>query len=518
MTVGKQIICGFAAAVVVTVALGGFALLQLRQIDTNIHAATADAFPGTRLSGAFPPIIERNRGLLLEFMIAKTDQEREAVAAKITTTVAALDKLQAEYEATITLDEDRRLMDQFKTQRAAWLAARRDAQALCQQGKREEAIASYASKVLPVFNETLGATQKLVDFNQRNGERILGEMQASSISGSRGMWIGVAIAVVSGSMLGLLITRNINQKLSRLAGTLGQGAEQVASASSQVAAASQSLAQGSSEQAASLEETSSSLEEMSSMTTKNADAAQQAATLSAEAKAAADKGSLAMSKMSDAINGIEKSATETAKIIKVINEIAFQTNLLALNAAVEAARAGEAGKGFAVVAEEVRNLAMRSAEAARNTSSMIEASVGSARNGVSIASEVGGSLAEIVGASEKVNALITEIAAASQEQSKGIGQINTAVGQMDKVTQSSAANAEQSAAASEELSSQAEQMQAMVRELLALVQGSAASASTATRMPLRKSLTNHAPTVRPRVEPATGSPKQDEFADFNLAA
>ncbi|HMB94707.1 MAG TPA: methyl-accepting chemotaxis protein, partial [Tepidisphaeraceae bacterium] len=161
--------------------------------------------------------------------------------------------------------------------------------------------------------------------------------------------------------------------------------------------------------------------------------------------------------------------SETAKIIKVIDEIAFQTNLLALNAAVEAARAGEAGKGFAVVAEEVRNLAMRSAEAAKNTAGMIEESVNNARNGVAISTEVATTLAEITEASTKMNALIAEIAAASREQAQGIDQVNTSIGQMDKVTQSSAANAEESAASAEELSSQAEQMTAVVQELTALV-------------------------------------------------
>ena len=174
-----------------------------------------------------------------------------------------------------------------------------------------------------------------------------------------------------------------------------------------------------------------------------------------------------------AIEHIEKSAAETAKIIKVIDEIAFQTNLLALNAAVEAARAGEAGKGFAVVAEEVRNLAMRSAEAAKNTAGLIEGSVGNARNGVTIAGEVGKSLEGITDRrSTKVNTLIAEIAAASKEQSTGIMQVNGSVGQMDKVTQANAAAAEESAAAAEELSSQAATLNEIVGDLLTMVGGS----------------------------------------------
>jgi methyl-accepting chemotaxis protein len=285
------------------------------------------------------------------------------------------------------------------------------------------------------------------------------------------MWTGLAFAVIMGVTIAVVITRSITRPIGRIVAGLTDGAEQVASASGQVSSASQSLAQGATEQAAGLEETSSSLEEMSAMTKQNADNAQQANLLASEARKAANNGAEAMGRMSKAITDIQKSSNETAKIIKVIDEIAFQTNLLALNAAVEAARAGEAGKGFAVVAEEVRNLAMRSAEAAKNTSAMIEEAVKNSRNGVDIATEVGKVLTEIVASIGKTTDLVAEIAAASQEQARGVDQVNTAVSQMDKVTQQNAANAEESASASEELSSQAASLKAIVGELVSLVDG-----------------------------------------------
>jgi len=255
-----------------------------------------------------------------------------------------------------------------------------------------------------------------------------------------------------------LAVDNLDKALQQVA----EATEQVSSASQQISSGSQSLAQGANEQASSLEEVSSSLEEMASMTKQNADNAMQAKNLSNESDNNTTSGTEAMSRMSNAINKIKESSDQTAKIVKTIDEIAMQTNLLALNAAVEAARAGEAGRGFAVVAEEVRNLAQRSAQAAKNTADMISESVKNAGDGVNIASEVTQSFEAIATSTKKVNDLIAEIAAASQEQSQGIDQVNTAVSQMDKVIQQNAANSEESASAAEELSSQSEELKTMI--------------------------------------------------------
>jgi methyl-accepting chemotaxis protein/carbonic anhydrase len=321
--------------------------------------------------------------------------------------------------------------------------------------------------------------------------------------------------VIVGFAIAVLLTRSIVNPVGRIISGLTEGSEQVSSASGQVSSASQSLAEGSTEQAAGLEETSSSLEEMASMTKQNADNAQQANTLAGEARKAADTGSEAMQRMSTAINDIQKSSDETAKIIKVIDEIAFQTNLLALNAAVEAARAGEAGKGFAVVAEEVRNLAMRSAEAAKNTSAMIEESVKNSKNGVDIATEVGKVLEEIVGSIGKTTDLVGEIAAASQEQAQGIDQVNTAMAQMDKVTQQNAANAEESASASEELSAQAESMNDIVGELISLVGGASSNQGNSSNSRHRNSNANHG--TAQKAHRASNNTKQHGFGKSDHA-
>jgi len=261
------------------------------------------------------------------------------------------------------------------------------------------------------------------------------------------------------------IKESINSAVENLDKALQQvaiGAEQVASASVQVSTGGQSLSQGASEQASSLEEISSSLQEMSSMTKQNVLNARDAKGVADQARSSADKGVESMSRMSSAINQIKSSSDSTAKIVKTIDEIAFQTNLLALNAAVEAARAGDAGKGFAVVAEEVRNLAMRSAEAAKNTANLIEEAVKNSENGVNINAEVLKNFQEIADKSNKVSQVVAEIAAASEQQDQGISQVTKAVEQLNQVTQQNAANAEESASAAEEMSSQSEEMRSMV--------------------------------------------------------
>ncbi len=251
---------------------------------------------------------------------------------------------------------------------------------------------------------------------------------------------------------------NLSDGLSRVAA----GAEQVAIASNSINSGSQALAQQASDQASSLEEISSSLQELASMAKQNSASSGETRTLADEARTSAERGVESMNELSQAIDKIKASSDGTAKIVKTIDEIAFQTNLLALNAAVEAARAGEAGKGFAVVADEVRRLAMRSAEAARSTAVMIETSVKNADVGVRINHVVLKNLKEISQRVVKVTEVMGQIATASYQQSEGVTQITKAVGEMNRVTQQMAASAEESASAAEELASQSKEMSTMV--------------------------------------------------------
>lgn len=313
-----------------------------------------------------------------------------------------------------------------------------------------------------------------------------------------------AVMVIAGVILSIVLStvliRSITKPIYRIITNLGQGADHVTAASEELAAAGESLAGASSEQASSLEETSASLEEMASMTRQNADNAGQAHSMMRSATEATQVASTAVGRMTGTIDKIKTSSDETAKIIKTIDEIAFQTNLLALNAAVEAARAGEAGKGFAVVAEEVRNLAQRSAEAAKNTSNLIIEAQKNADSGVAVSAEVASALQNISSHIGKVTHLVEEVSAASNEQSEGVEQINAAVAQMDKAVQTNAATAEEAASSSEELSAQAVELNAMVFELRKIVEGTRnISGAPATTAPAA-----HAP-----VKPATTHPEQD---------
>jgi methyl-accepting chemotaxis protein len=328
---------------------------------------------------------------------------------------------------------------------------------------------------------------------------------------------------VTGKYKGDLDTfkENINLAADTLEDALQQvdmAVEQISAASGQISSGSQGLAEATSEQASSLEEITASLNEINSLTGNNADNAKSGSKLADEAVKAVDSGNQAMEKMNKAMESILKSSQETGKIIKTIDEIAFQTNLLALNAAVEAAHAGDAGKGFAVVAEEVKNLALRSAEAAKNTNVLIEEASHNSQSGSHIVEQVANSFVVMKEQFNKVKLIVNEISASSDEQAHGVNQISTGVHEMNKVTQQNAANAEESAAAAEQLNGQAAELKSMVNSF------------TLTKSSSRHSVKHHAPAVAPpkaiahkkpggyEVKPENILPldsfDDDDFADF----
>ncbi len=360
---------------------------------------------------------------------------------------------------------------------------------------------------------------RAADLSQVTGRKIIDEMEGS-LNGLRDrykgqvkqaeadsekaltstLWLLIivsSIGILSGLALAVIILRSVTKNLGGVMEGLSEGSGQVHGASGQLSETSQQMAEGASEQAASIEETSSSLEEISSMTKHNADNSNAVSNLMSETKRGVDKGSGQMKELVTAMGDIKKASDDIAKIIKVIEEIAFQTNLLALNAAVEAARAGEHGKGFAVVAEEVRNLAQRAGTASKDIAQLIQNAVSKADSGNEITVQVAKSLEEIATGIKKAGDLAAEVAAASVEQAQGVEQINKAITQMDSVTQQNAANAEEAASSSEELSAQAELLNSHVQELTAVIFGGEHGTHAPAVAPARKP----APAARPAAKP-----------------
>jgi methyl-accepting chemotaxis protein len=277
------------------------------------------------------------------------------------------------------------------------------------------------------------------------------------------VFLGIIIAIALG--LGTLISRPISRSVESLVSANSQ----VVSAAGEISESSQSLAEGASQQASSIEEVSATVEESTAINNQNADNSREADILAKDTKDAASMGYEKGSELMAAMQEINTSSERIAKIIKTIDEIASQTKLLALNAAVEAARAGEHGLGFAVVADEVKGLAQRSANAATETSEIIEESIAQIKNGLDVASKTNEAFGDILEKIKKTSNLIGEISISTKEQSEGMNQIATAMGSIDQVTQQNAATSEEAAAAAEQLNAQAVSMQEMVAEIAAMV-------------------------------------------------
>lgn len=417
-------------------------------------------------------VIDHGNAVRVGNFKAQADREQKAfadVVKEFSKIYAELDKVKALTKLDVNLKQIEEIRESAKMYEDAlksfselWLEGDKLAEERNRVG--EEVIKAATATVNNGVGETL---------------RVAQEAAKSLSEASNILIVSLFLAAVFGIVLAFWISRGIIKVLSAICAQMGDGAVQVANASNQVSQASQQLAQGAAEQAASVEETAASIEEIATLSKQNADNAGRAATMAESVASLSVRGVESMNEMNQAINKIKSAADETVTIIKTIDEIAFQTNLLALNAAVEAARAGDAGKGFAVVAEEVRNLAQRSAGAARETADKIQRSRDLAEKGVIVSQEVAGALGEIKENSVKCVSVVHEIASASDEQSRGVGEVNAAITQLDKVSQQNSAVAEESSAASQELLSQARMMEGAVGELERMVTGTQSQKATA---------------------------------------
>ena len=476
-TISRRVIAGFATMLLIIIALGVFALWRLTGLAQNI-ADLADSSLPSVLSLEENANLSRDNLIYLERIgTAASAEENAQLEQKIAANKSRVDELMKNYEAQISDDQDRRLFEEIKRTREVMTMARSRATELVNQNKTDEALKLTNEVVIPAYDKFLKAIDAAVDYKTKLGQAAANTGKTSALFSRRLIGIALGLASLLAFLLAWQVIRSTNRALKDITVNLDRGALQTASAARQVSMASQNLASGASEQAASVEETSTSLEEMSSMIRATAENAEKAKDLASEARSVAATGSMTMAEMTHAMAAIDSSSAEVAKIVKNIDEIAFQTNILALNAAVEAARAGEAGAGFAVVADEVRSLAQRSAAAAKETADKIEAAIVNSRKGSQCTAKVEESLAQIAEKVSSTDSLVAEIATAAREQAQGIEQINAAIAQMDKVSQSNSASAEESASAAEELDAQAETLKDQVGKLRLLVGGKSNSVS-----------------------------------------
>jgi methyl-accepting chemotaxis protein len=479
-TIGKRITIGFVIVVALSAGMGITAWFSMHGIGKHADEVSNDSVPGLAASGDIMLNLGRAHLALIRHVLTTNANEKQTYETQMKEIATTNAKLVDDLGRFCNSTEEKQLSEKMKQAREDYVNARGPVLQFSDAGKNQEAMAQLEGPARAAYEvyDQLGT-----QFNQlevKTATDAANTIQHSAKFSKFMLSVVVVGELAISILLGFWLITGLNRVLTKVSRSLSEGGEQVASAAGQVSSASQTLAEGASEQAASLEETSSSLEEMASMTKRNAENAQKANDLAKQTRTAADKGAGDMQEMSTAMDAIKVSSNDIAKIIKTIDEIAFQTNILALNAAVEAARAGEAGMGFAVVADEVRNLAQRSAQAAKETAGKIEGAIAKTGQGVEISNKVAQALNDIVIKVRQVDELVAEVAGASREQTQGITQINTAVGQMDKVTQSNAANAEESAAAAEELNAQAETMKQSVAELLRLVGGNSQT-TAATR-------------------------------------
>ena len=511
-TISRRIQTGFSIIVLLATAFGAFSLYRINSLKQNILDLGENSIPSiVTLTNA--SAIVRDTSLSMEQMEGVTDAkaiaqfEREALErkGKIETYFKTYDKL-------ISDAEDRRIFDSVKNAEEAYFSAYERAYDLMAQGKAADYDKAAVETVIPAYKKFVECLDENIQYNENlaKASSDAGKLNASSTLLVVGVLLGANILLAG--LMGWTISKSTNQALQSLAGNLDQGAMQTASASRQVSMASNQLSSGSSQQASSVQETSTSLEEMSSMIRATAENAQRAKALATEARAESEAGAQTMEQMMQAMTAINTSSAEVAKIVKNIDEIAFQTNILALNAAVEAARAGEAGAGFAVVADEVRSLAQRSAAAAKETADKIEAAIANSRNGSQCSIKVGESLKLITNKVSATDALVAEIASAAKEQALGIQQVNNAMAQMDKVTQSNAASAEESASAAEELDAQAETMKDLVGQLRQLV-GGGSSAQAGEMAPRQSSNYRNAKVYNATPAGGASRPSSSQGAD-----
>jgi methyl-accepting chemotaxis protein/methyl-accepting chemotaxis protein-1 (serine sensor receptor) len=433
------------------------------RLEQAVNGSARQQMLAGQISTATSDLESLNRALAVAMMLQQTGNADEH-RRQLGTNLDRMGQLLEEFQRLAADEESRRGVESLRVEFEAFGSLQQQMQQKLSAQQMDEGLALMNGRLLPKLLEMNRTAKQLLALQ---GEQLAALSESAASTRSWSMWGLISLSLLSllvgvGAMLNL---RSITVVLKRSVDDLLRNAQQLAGTAAQVSSTSQSVSQAASEQAASLEETSASAEEIHSMTSRNAEHAESATRRTQEANSMITEANRALEQMVVSMNEISSSSGRISKIIKVIDDIAFQTNILALNAAVEAARAGEAGMGFAVVADEVRNLAQRSAQAAKDTTNLIEESIARAAEGKQKLDEVATAITSVTEAATKVRSLVEEVHGGSEQQAKGIEQIARAVSRMEQVTQQLAATAEEGAAAGQELTSQAHVVDEIVIDL-----------------------------------------------------
>ncbi|WP_063583617.1 methyl-accepting chemotaxis protein [Achromobacter ruhlandii] len=496
LSIGTRLTLGFGTVLVLLLALTGLSQYELSQIGGINRTITEQTWTEANAINRIDVTTRANARANLELIVNTDPRAAEALFARIDTNRKVIDQALETLRPLFSTEDERQRLRLLEDVRGRYVKSFQGVGALLKRGERDAARQRLLEETLPLLDslqdhiieisriqaaemaDASADSRKVIDnagmlnlilsglavvlgglFAWRVSKSITAPLaQAVSVAETvaRGD-LGQPIHAVTRDETGRLL-RALHDMQDKLAGavrTIRAGSETISSAAGQIAAGNTDLSSRTEEQAASLEETAASMEELASTVKQNADNARQANQLAASASEVAQRGGAVVSAVVSTMGDISASSRKISEIVSVIDGIAFQTNILALNAAVEAARAGEQGKGFAVVAGEVRSLAQRSAQAAREVKTLIEASVSKVAEGAGQAENAGTTMQEVVASVKRVTDIMGEIAAASQEQASGIEQVNRAVSQMDEVTQQNAALVEEAAAAAGSMQDQA---------------------------------------------------------------